>query len=236
MGRKRELRKRQPRKKVKKVATDKRCCIVNIIEESKLTKVEAFGHTIKVNKDIQENGNGSKWKLSEWYCKQREERKKYLNENFCKKPENYSHMHLSRKQPWYMLQKGKFFKYMEKREEWGTKTDYLKVDSEYKQMQKKYTPQKLGEAERLHKIEQEKIAKWEKKHPKPVKQGDLFEDQFLPKWKSEREQALERIRDFVVSAYGKKTKDKEKREKKHPSPITILDFREEKQLKYKEAA
>lgn len=232
--------KRQPRKKVRNAATDKRCCIVNCIEKVKLLEIEEFGHKIKVNPEIRWNGNGAKWKPSKWYAEQREKRKKYLDENYSKKPQNYSHIKPKRKQPWYMLQKGKFYQYKEQKMDWGTKTDYIKVDSEYAEMQKKYAPQKLGEAERLHMIEQLKIAKWERKNQCPVeingKQKDLFENQFLPQWREEREKALERIRDFVVSAYGKNTKDKIKGRKKQKPPITILDFRECKQQKYKNAA
>lgn len=54
-------------------------------------------------------------------------------------------------------------------------------------------------------VEDEKIAKWEKRHPRPIKEGDndLFEKQFIPQWEAEREKELERIRDFVVSRYDK---------------------------------
>ena len=54
---------------------------------------------------------------------------------------------------------------------------------------------------------QHKTAKWEKKHPCPIKENvnepDLFEAQYLPKWKAERDAVIERFRDFVVSVYDK---------------------------------
>ena len=49
-----------------------------------------------------------------------------------------------------------------------------------------------------------KIAKWEKRHPKPVKDDDLFKEEFLVKWNTDRQQELSRIRTFVSSLYGKK--------------------------------
>ena len=54
---------------------------------------------------------------------------------------------------------------------------------------------------------QHKTARWEKKHPRPIKENmnepDLFEAQYIPKWKAERDAAIERIRNFVVSVYDK---------------------------------
>lgn len=48
-----------------------------------------------------------------------------------------------------------------------------------------------------------KIAKWEKRHPRPVKDDDLFKEEFLAKWNADREQELSRIRAFVSSRYDK---------------------------------
>lgn len=48
-----------------------------------------------------------------------------------------------------------------------------------------------------------KIAKWEKRHPRPVKDDDLFKEEFLVKWNTDREQELSRIRAFVSSRYDK---------------------------------
>ena len=49
-----------------------------------------------------------------------------------------------------------------------------------------------------------KIAKWEKRHTKPVEDDDLFKEEFLVKWNTDREQEHSRIRTFVSSLYGKK--------------------------------
>lgn len=53
-------------------------------------------------------------------------------------------------------------------------------------------------------IVEEKIAKWERKHPKP--QDDLFKEEFMLTWNKEREEELTRIRDVVISQYDKTTR------------------------------
>jgi hypothetical protein len=61
----------------------------------------------------------------------------------------------------------------------------------------------LGIAAKMKAYEDEKVKKWERKHPKPCPDDDLFKDEMIPAWEHEREQAIERIRDFVVSMFDK---------------------------------
>lgn len=61
----------------------------------------------------------------------------------------------------------------------------------------------LGKAAKMELYTQDKLKKWEKKHPKPCPNDDLFKDEFIPQWEHEREEALIRIRDFVVSMFDK---------------------------------
>lgn len=61
----------------------------------------------------------------------------------------------------------------------------------------------LGEAAKMELYVQDKLKKWEKKHPKPCPSDDLFKDEFIPAWEKDREEALIRIRDFVVSMFDK---------------------------------
>ena len=61
----------------------------------------------------------------------------------------------------------------------------------------------LGKAAKMKAYEDEKMKKWERKHPKPCPTDDLFKDEFIPMWEKEREEALTRIRDFVVSMFDK---------------------------------
>ena len=70
-----------------------------------------------------------------------------------------------------------------------------------------HTFHRKGRAWFMEQMVQHKLAKWERKNPCPVKtddnQPDLFEQEYVTPWKAEREVALERIRDFVVSMYDK---------------------------------
>ena len=61
----------------------------------------------------------------------------------------------------------------------------------------------LGKAAKMKAYEDEKMKKWDKKHPKPCPDDDLFKDEMIPQWEKEREEALIHIRDFVVSMFDK---------------------------------
>lgn len=61
----------------------------------------------------------------------------------------------------------------------------------------------LGRAAKMEAYTQDKMKKWERKHPRPCETDDLFKEEFIPLWEKEREEALERIRDFVVSMFDK---------------------------------
>ena len=62
---------------------------------------------------------------------------------------------------------------------------------------------KMNRVEYMEKLTQHKLAKWERKHPKPCKDDDLFKEEMIPLWEDERRKAEERLRDFVVSIYDK---------------------------------
>lgn len=61
----------------------------------------------------------------------------------------------------------------------------------------------LSKADKMKAYEEDKMKKWERKHPKPCPTDDLFKDEFIPIWEKEREEASKRIRDFVVSMFDK---------------------------------
>lgn len=61
----------------------------------------------------------------------------------------------------------------------------------------------LGPAAKMEAYTQDKLKKWERKHPRPCETDDLFKEEFIPLREKEREEALERIRDFVVSMFDK---------------------------------
>lgn len=61
----------------------------------------------------------------------------------------------------------------------------------------------IGKAAKMEAYTQDKLKKWEKKHPKPCPDDDLFKDEMIPAWEAEKEQALIHFRDFVVSMFDK---------------------------------
>lgn len=88
----------------------------------------------------------------------------------------------------------------------GYRSDFKVFEDKYRDSMKNL---KMGvnTAWYQEKLTQHKLAKWERKNPCPIKQDgesqDLFQDEYLIPWKAKREQALERIRDLVVSMYDK---------------------------------
>ena len=109
----------------------------------------------------------------------------------------------SKKQPWYMLTKGKCKNYEERMKSWGACVDNFDVPSEIKVMNERTVIKRMGSAEFMERLAQHKLAKWVRKHPAPCDEKDLFNKEFLDPWKEERDKALERFRDVVVSTYYK---------------------------------
>lgn len=140
-----------------------------------------------------------------WYDKIRNERIEYLKKHFSGKKNRNPRKH--NKRPWFLLTKGKCYNYESRPTSYGMCTDYFRVPSETKILNKKNTPKKLNQAEFMEALAQAKLKDWEKKNPCPIKEDgdskDLFESQFLPQWEKAREEALEHLRDVVVSMYHK---------------------------------
>lgn len=108
-----------------------------------------------------------------------------------------------KKQPWYMLTKGKCKNYEERMKSWGACVDFYDVPSEVKSMYEKNTNKRIGSANFMERLAQHKLAKWVRKHPAPCDESDLFKNEFLKPWEEERDKALEHFRDVVVSIYDK---------------------------------
>lgn len=66
-----------------------------------------------------------------------------------------------------------------------------------------YKMHKMNRVEYMEALVKHKLAKWERKNPKPAGDDDLFKEEFVHPWVIARNQAEERIRDFVVSIYDK---------------------------------
>lgn len=62
---------------------------------------------------------------------------------------------------------------------------------------------KMNKIEYMEKLVQHKLAKWERKNPRPAEENDMFKEEFVTPWLVERNRAEERIRDFVISVYDK---------------------------------
>lgn len=58
---------------------------------------------------------------------------------------------------------------------------------------------KMNRVEYMEKLVEYKTEKWERKHPSPM---EMFAED-VERWKQERQTAIERIRDFVVSIYDR---------------------------------
>lgn len=121
-------------------------------------------------------------------------RKAYLKANFSIR---------FKKQPWYMLTKGKCKNYEERMKSWGACVDFYDVPSEVKSMCEKNTNKRIGSANFMERLAQHKLAKWMRKHPAPCDESDLFKNEFLKPWEEERDKALERFRNVVVSTHFK---------------------------------
>ena len=70
-----------------------------------------------------------------------------------------------------------------------------------------YELPKMTQAQYAEKLIEHKIAKWERNNPRPIKsddlQDDIFSIEYMIPWNAERDRAIERIHDFVLSLYDK---------------------------------
>ena len=81
---------------------------------------------------------------------------------------------------------------------WDYPSEYPNLQDYQKKLWKN-----LGVAAKMEAYTQDNIKKWERKHPKPCETDDLFKEEFIPMWEWEREEAVIRIRDVVVSMFDK---------------------------------
>lgn len=151
----------------------------------------------------------------EVYHTQKIARVKYLNTHYSGGYEAWGNPKFGfkrRKTPWYMLTSGKCYNYEERKESFGNCVKPYRVKSEIaiiNENRKKKRMVEIVSAKYMEEYAQHKLAKWETKwlikNPKPPR--DLFEKEYLESWNNqyqkEKEQALERIRDFVISIYDK---------------------------------
>lgn len=124
---------------------------------------------------VYSDGGGKKQgdEAPKWYQDLKKTRIDYLNKHFSKRKKN---------RPWYMLTAGKCWNYEERETSWGTETKKWKVPSETATLNNKFVVTKAPEQLLI----EHKMSRWEKRHPKPCEDNDLFKEEFLSKWEYER--------------------------------------------------
>lgn len=84
---------------------------------------------------------------------------------------------------------------------------YVKIRYDYPSEFPRIEVPKITVEDKIEMTQKLKLAKWEKRNPRPVPQDsdqkDIFENQFVPEWEQRRNKEIERIRDFAVSLYHK---------------------------------
>ena len=84
----------------------------------------------------------------------------------------------------------------------------LRVPSEQGLFNQKYTHVGINchSKEYIDKYVEQKLKKWEKKNPCPIKldgiQKDMFESEFLNPWKQQRKEAEKKAYKFAIQVYG----------------------------------
>lgn len=102
-----------------------------------------------------------------------------------------------------------------------------------------YKPLTKNSKEYIERYIQHKLAKWEKKHPCPVRfediNKDMFEKEFLLPWQELRKQAIKHIEKFVTSIYDKYSlvgRYRQSEDKYENKEITKLRDKEGDVIKY----
>lgn len=134
----------------------------------------------------------------QWYQDMKKARIDYLNKHFSKRKKN---------RPWYMLTTGKCWNYEERKLSWGTETKKWRVPSEIATLNNRLPVTKATEQLLI----EHKMSRWDKRHPKPCEDNDLFKEEFLNKWQYER-QAFEyaikkQLEPLVIKGRFKKGND-----------------------------
>lgn len=164
-------------KRNKKLLRLKHCCIPATCVKTETIELED-GTTMVVNPDIKPNGNGTFGKAGQSYKDLKKARIKSLKSLFIKKGNGYCK--IRRKQPWYTLMRKKHYIYEERKESYGSRTDYFKKKSEYFSMYKRTIIPKFTREELIIRLLSAKLADWEKKNPRPSKDSMFYWQEMKP--------------------------------------------------------
>jgi hypothetical protein len=192
------------------------------VRRKKVAMLAAYSRRYTVNNctipSIDEKANNFD-ESTKWYNEVRKACKKYLKEHYSGPyvdPDDPKSGFKKRKQPWYMLTRGKCYNYEQRETKFGFMTTVFRVPSETKIMCENINPKKMTCQEYWEKLTQHKLNKWIRKNPAPIApkidpaNPDAFaeQDQLVYKakqceWEKMRDAAEERFRDFVISMYDK---------------------------------
>lgn len=165
-------------KAAKKLAELKHCCIPKTVVKTEVVEYED-GTTHVVNPNIKPDGNGKFGKEGDYYKELKAKRVEYLKNNYSGKI--IKGHRIRRKQPWYMLTRGKCYNYEEREFSWGKCTKAFRVKSESKMFHDNTIVPKFTKEELIIRLLSTKLKDWETKNPKPSKE-DLFYWQEIKPW------------------------------------------------------
>lgn len=192
---------RMKKKQARKLANLKHCCIPATVVKLVEVKDEETGEVIQVvNPDIKSNGNGTFGKEGAYYRELKAKRQEYLNKNYSGKTAK-GHK-TRRKQPWYMLTKGKCYNYKGKTATWGKMSKTFRVESEYSKMYKCTEIPKLTKGELTIRLLSARIKAWEMKNPMPPK--DMFYWQEMKPWINRWQHKFNQVAEVLGLLSGKK--------------------------------
>ena len=181
---------RMKKKQARKLAELEHCCIPATVVKLAEVKDEETGEVIQVvNPDIKSNGNGTFGKEGAYYKELKAKRQEYLNKNYSGRA--IKGHKIRRKQPWYMLTKGKCYNYEERTTSWGKMTKAFRVESEYSKMYKRTKIPKLTKEELTIRLLSARMKAWEIKNPMPPK--DMFYWQEMKPWISRYQQKFSQV-------------------------------------------
>ena len=209
------------KKRAKLLAQLTYCCIPATVVKTEVVEYED-GTKQVVNPDIKSNDNGTFGTAGKYYREIKAKRVAYLNEAYSGK--SVKGHKRRRKQPWYMLTKGKCYNYEERKTPYGTRTDSFRVKSEQKIFHDMYNIPKLTKEELVTRLLSAKMQDWEKKHPKPNK-DDLFYGQEIGPWVNQYQQKHSqvagslgllsgKVKQWVKDSYEKYEKEMQEEHKK----------------------
>lgn len=170
-------------KAAKKLAELKHCCIPKTVAKTE------FG------------------KEGDYYKELKAKRVAYLKSNYSGKI--IKGHRIRRKQPWYMLTKGKCYNYEERKTSYGAATMCFKVKSESQKLYERTLIPRFTREELIIRLLSAKLKDWENKNERPIPENDpqqhMFKEYSMKLWETAKEEAEKKIKAFIANI-GKRVK------------------------------